>query len=110
MNKYAIIALKAAALVDTGIDPKSAWEISSCEVFAKGSASQKKGCPKNAFLGLYGINTTTKNAVYAVKARERLSQNNTNITPNQLWKIVMAGEQKAHNHQMDVVLALCTRE
>lgn len=104
MNKYAIIAQNAATLVQPGSEPSVAWETASCQVFTPGSASQKKGCPKNAFLGLYG--GTGKNATYAQKALQYLRQNpNTSVTPFELWNIVLTGESKCYNSQMDVVLA-----
>lgn len=105
MNKYSQIALKAAKYVKEGLNPEEAWEKASCEIFEKGSNSQKKGCPKNAFIGLYGINTNSKNAQYAIKALNYLKDNKINdITTKELWDIVGVGI--SHNHQMNVVLAL----
>ena len=62
MNKYAQVALIAAERIKNGMPPRAAWEKASCEVFPKGSDSQAKSCPKNAFLGLYGPTANTKNA------------------------------------------------
>ena len=107
MNKYAQIALLAADLVDKGDDPVAAWEYASCSVLKKGSSSQTKSCPKNTFLGIYGVNTTSKNGMYARKAKEWLDNNpETDITAEKLWEIVMDGEEKKHNSQMEVVLEL----
>ena len=53
MNKYAQVALIAAERIENGMQPRAAWEQASCKIFPKGSASQTKGCPKNAFFGLY---------------------------------------------------------
>lgn len=100
-----MIAVKAARYVKEGYEPLSAWEKASCEIFERGSSLQKKGCPKNAFLGLYG--GKGKNAEYARIAWSYLEANpNEYVTASELWEIVMSGNQKAHNSQMDVVLAL----
>ena len=105
MGKYGEIAVKAARYISGGSEPRPAWEKASCEVFTPGSSSQKKGCPKNAFLGLYG--GKGKNATYAQNALAYLKDNpNINISENELWAIIMSGNQKAHNNQMDVVLSL----
>lgn len=105
MDKYGQIAVKAAKYIQKGKTPRVAWEIASCEIFEPGSSSQVKGCPRNAFIGLYG--GSGKNAEYAQKALAYLkSHPNKYITEFELWGIVMSGEVKAYNHQMDVVLAL----
>lgn len=105
MGKYGEVAVKAARYVNEGSEPFIAWEKASCEVFKPGCSSQKKGCPKNAFLGLYG--GKGKNAAYAQTALTYLKENpGINVTADELWEIVMAGTQKKHNYQMDVVLSL----
>jgi hypothetical protein len=107
MDKYAHVAIIAANYIQNGLSPQQAWEKASCEVFPKGSTSQKKGCPKNAFLGLFEVNTDSVNAIYAMNARKYLAANPTRrVTPGELWKIVMNGRAKRHNSQMNVVLAL----
>lgn len=67
MNKYTQVVLLAAEHIKNGMLPRAAWEQASCEIFPKGSASQVKGCPKNAFLGLYDPTVNTKNAAYAMR-------------------------------------------
>ncbi|MDD2269697.1 MAG: hypothetical protein PHY15_09185 [Eubacteriales bacterium] len=105
MGKYGDVAVKAACYVNEGHTPLIAWNKASCEIFKPGSSSQKKGCPKNAFLGLYGGAGT--NAMYAQKALAYLKSNpNKNVTTYELWANVMSGVQKVHNQQMDVVLSL----
>lgn len=107
MNKYAQTALIAAKYVRNGISPEKAWYKASCEVFKEGSSSQKKGCPKNAFLGLYGINTDSKNAQYALTALSYIREHSfSDINPKELWKIVLSGENKAYNSQMHIVIVL----
>lgn len=107
MNKYAQVALIAAERIENGMQPRAAWEQASCEIFPKGSASQTKGCPKNAFFGLYEPKANTKNGTYAREALAWLRAHpDCKITPSALWKIVLKGETKAYNSQMDVVIAL----
>ena len=107
MNKYAQVALIAAERIKNGMQPRAAWEQASSEIFPKGSASQTKGCPKNAFLGLYDSTANTKNATYAREALAWLRAHpDCKITPSALWKIVLKGEAKAYNSQMDVVIVL----
>lgn len=107
MNKYAKVALIAAERIKNGMQPRTAWEQASCEIFPKGSASQTKGCPKNAFLSLYEPETNTKNGAYAREALAWLRAHpDCEITPSALWKIVLNGEAKAYNSQMDVVIEL----
>ena len=103
-NKYAETAVIAAKYVNAGLPPRSAWEKASCEIFIPNSFSQKKGCPRNAFLGLYG--GTGKNAEYAQKALKILKSGNTNISERDLWQIVTGNSGKAYNSQMHVVKAL----
>ena len=107
MNKYAQVALIAAERIKNGMPPRAAWEKASCEIFPKGSDSLAKSCPKNAFLGLYDPTANTKNATYAREALAWLRAHpDCKITPSALWKIVLKGEAKAYNSQMDVVIAL----
>jgi alcohol dehydrogenase class IV len=105
MGNYGRIAVNAAKNIDKYGSPESAWEKASCEVFAHGCSSQKKCCPKKAFLGLYG--GTGKNAEYAQAAVKYLKEHpGADIKPNELWEIVMNGVKKIHNSQMDVVISL----
>ncbi|MED1724504.1 hypothetical protein P4V06_17235 [Brevibacillus parabrevis] len=66
--------------------PLEAWERASIHIFGAGTASQKKGCPKSAFLGLCeegfvrGIEpgsytTSVDNKAYALQAVEWLKKN-----------------------------------
>ena len=105
MNKYAETALKAAKYIEEGYEPKIAWDKASKEMFAPGSPAQKKGCPKNAFLGLYGI--SSKNAEYSLKGLDYLRKNGVNnIDEKNLWNIITNNTHKAYNSQMHVLLAL----
>lgn len=120
MNKYGQAAIRAVELLSTKelASPKDAWEVSTIEIFGDTSESQSKVCPKNTFLGLCesgkvkGViagkyTKSKKNKEYAIKAVELLKNNM--VYPNNsytLWKEIMNGENKLHNSQMDVVLAL----
>lgn len=106
MNRYALTAIKAAEFISQDIEPRTAWEKASCMYFEPGSAAQKKGCPKNAFLGLYGINPEGKNATYARNAVSYLRKNPMDNSIEHLWAIARGEKQIVHNSQMHVVLAL----
>lgn len=118
-NGYGQAALDAINLVKgkTTNSPIEAWEKATISIFGLGTSSQRKGCPKDAFLGLCqeglvkGIlpdnyTTSVKNKFYAVKAigiikaKPELAND-----PKSLWKTV-AKQPKVHNSQMDVVIAL----
>lgn len=81
MNKYARTAILAAKYVQIGNSPGQAWKKASCEVFAPGSASQKKGCPKNAFIGLYGESDSV-NGQYAQRGLAYLRNTVLKILPH----------------------------
>lgn len=118
-NKYALTALKAAALLQAGLgDPVQAWEQAAWSVFHHNPASRVKGCPKGAFLGLCeaglvkgvrpgAYTQSVKNKAYAVRAVKLLRDRPTLAdSPDSLWAVVLNGQIKAHNSQMDVVTAL----
>ncbi|OMD48466.1 MULTISPECIES: hypothetical protein [Paenibacillus] len=123
MNKYGVVALKAVDLLrmDEQSEPLAAWTVAASEVFRVGSSSQRKGCPKNAFLGLceagmvegiqegYYVNRSTsqKNKGYAIRAVQLLKEKPELADDKvKLWKEVMNGVEMSHNSQMDVVLSL----
>ena len=119
MSKYGDAAVRAvkfyAGLVDS---PQEAWDRATSDVFGGGSSSQKKGCPRNAFLGLCeeGLvrgfskgpyTRSRKNKEYALRALALL-RNRQNLANDagELWRGVLNGQEKQHNSQMDVVIAL----
>ena len=120
MNKYGQAAVKAARMMSAGStsSPQDAWERATSEIFGKGTPSQKKGCPKGAFLGLCeegyvkgvppgNYTNSTKNKRYAIQAVNLLRKDPTlSNDPKSLWALVMQGEPKSHNSQMDVVVSL----
>jgi hypothetical protein len=115
-NKYGDAALNAAGMTDVK-DPRSKWLLSVKEIFPNSLSSQKKGCPRGAFLGLcedglvkgipLGSYTTSRdNKAYAIRAVQLLHSGFSPESASELWKRVMDGRRKVHNSQMDVVLAL----
>lgn len=118
-NKYAKAAVNAVLhFQNNPVNIIQSWQFAAREQFPDQIESQKKGCPKSAFLGLCedgfvkgvpaGNYTRGKlNKSYAVKAVSILKANrDSNINSKELWELVMDGESKTPNSQMDVVLAL----
>ncbi len=122
MNKYGRAAVTAVTLYTSGnvSSPVAAWEIASSELFGAGTAAQKKACPRNAFLGLCAAGlvrgvpkghytSSQDNKRYALEAVKVLQSAPTVTTDAmRLWELVMRGERKRHNSQMNVVIALWT--
>ena len=120
MSKYGTIAVRAAKRVreENGLCPISAWKTSAEDIFPEQKASQEKGCPRNAFLGLAeeglirGVppgryTRSLDNKDYALEAVKLLRISpDLSDDPKQLWECVMHGRNKQHNGQMDVAIAL----
>ncbi|MEK5407682.1 hypothetical protein MKX36_17305 [Paenibacillus sp. FSL W8-0439] len=122
MSKYDQAANKAVELIYQGVtnSPVEAWDIATSELFGKGTWGQKKGCPKNAFLGLceegciegipkglYNTRRKSKNKDYAIKAVKLIKvQPNLLEDIKELWNKVTNNSGISHNHQMDVVKAV----
>jgi len=120
MGKYGTAAIEAVRLYRQGLtkSPQDAWEKATSKIFGWGTSSQRKGCPRNAFLGLCeeglvrGVEPgdytrSQKNKSYAVDAVAILQRYPSLAgNHNRLWSKVLADEHKKHNSQMDVVIAL----
>lgn len=123
MGKYGEAAVKAVNYLKEHkhSDPIKAWNEVTMEMFGEGSSSQKKGCPKNTFLGLCeegllesiprGVYTNSKkNKGYGLKAVRILGEidkdKDKDIHQRVLWKEVIGDQDVKYNSQMDVVLAL----
>lgn len=119
MDKYGRSVVKAVELIRLhNLSPREAWEKATLEVFGGECTGQKKGCPRNAFLGLCeaglieGVEkskytNSQKNKEYALKAVDLLRRGEEGIeSPNMLWKRVIGVDNKSHNSQMNVVIAL----
>ena len=116
-NKYGEVAIK---VVKAKGNPKDNWLKEVQKAFFDSESSQKKSCPKSAFLGLCeegfikGISKgkytrSVDNKTYAIKAIDILTSNpKTTYTPNELWEKVKTelSIEIPHNSQMDVVLGL----
>ena len=118
MSNYGELAKLAASYARQGTRPADAWGKSAREIFPTQKASREKPCPKCAFLGLAeeglvqgvppGNYTKSRdNKRYALMAVKALRTDPDLVNDaKRLWEIVMAGEEKQHNEQMCVVLAL----
>lgn len=120
MNKYALAALNAVQLVHTmQALPSNAWNLATNEIFGEGTAGQKKGCPRNAFLGLceegliqgiqpgvYNNKPNSSNKNYAIKAVELLKTNPSLSKDKMILWTNVVNTPKKHNSQMDIVIAL----
>lgn len=116
------VALEALTNISSqGVAPPTAWELAAQKIFSPNSTCIKKSCPKNAFLGLCeegllrGVEKrkytrSNLNKAYAVKAVEILKEKQNQYKPKELWIEVLSRRgddvKKAHNSQMDVVVAL----
>ena len=119
---YANVALAAVKLaVEKKKSVDEAWRLAAEMTFPDKIESQKKGCPKNAFLGLCGMGKvkgikegdytrSEDNKLYALTALDILAANrNQHFAPTELWRAVLKKlniKTKTHNSQMNVVLAL----
>ena len=108
INNYEILKEK---------DIKNIWE-ESCIEYGKKDSIVKKGCPKNAFIGILkelNLNIQweekeSKNAYYSRIGINILKNNrDKKYTKQELWKEILKElkiEKKSHNGQVDVILAL----
>jgi len=118
-GKYGLVALNAVNKLNNikKMDPCNAWDEAAEFVFPTQLSSRKKGCPRSTFLGLCeegkvkgvqpGNYTSSKaNKSYANDAAGLL-QNSPELTTKELWcRVISDVEPKAHNSQMNVVIAL----
>jgi len=125
MGKYGQAAVDAVVLLKNGktTDPEDAWQKVTIVIFGRGTSSQIKSCPKDAFLGLcdaglikgvspQGNTTSVDNKAYAVTGAQLLQTNPglSSLGATHLWSRVMRQLTKPitkiHNQQMDVVKTL----
>ena len=115
-NRYGEAAL-IAARDSAGTSPAKRWQSAMERVYPTSVSAQKKGCPRGAFLGLCeeglvkgipaGNYTVSKdNKAYAVRAAELLIEGKQKWSISELWRAVADDPERAHNSQMDIVLAL----
>ena len=117
-NRYgeaALIAAREAA--SPKISPAVRWESAMAKLYPTSPSARKKGCPRGAFLGLCeeglvkdippGNYTASKaNKAYAVRAAALLTEGTQSWSRSALWQVVTDDPEKAHNSQMDIVMAL----
>jgi hypothetical protein len=119
LNKYGEAALNARNLFTRGQanSPQDAWETATITIFGVATSGQKKGCPKETFLGLCemglinGISMgkytrSKKNKNYAIRAVSFLKNDPAASSDGKTLWVKVAGSNKVHNSQMDVVIAL----
>lgn len=95
MNKYGTVALRAVELIrmDEQSEPLATWNTVAPEVFGVGSSSQRKVCPRDAFLRLCEkglirsvasekniLKPNNKNKAYAVEAIKLLIINPVRVS------------------------------
>jgi hypothetical protein len=95
--------------------PAKRWQEAVKKLYPTSPIGQKKGAPRNAFVGLcehglvQGIQAaegrSSPDKAAAIKAVELLRAG-SHKTVTQLWAAVNEDDGKPHNSQMDVVLAL----
>lgn len=99
------------------INPIARWENAMEKLYPTSPAARKKGSPRGAYLGLCeeglvkGIpaghyKASRDNKAYAVRAVALLTEGTQHRSTSALWRAVTNGAEKAHNSQMDIVLAL----
>jgi hypothetical protein len=120
MSCYGEAAIKAVELFRARQvkSPALAWEVAINGIPNLASSTRKKGCPKEAFLGLCeeglvsGIprgsyTDSQENKQYALDAITILKQHPERVpSAKGLWRQVTRGTAKDHNQQMDVVISL----
>src|SRR4051812_7017935 len=114
MGKYGDIAVEATRAVQAGSarSPVDAWQAAAERTFSGQIASQKKGCPKGAYLGLceegwvVGVprgrySAGVDNKAYAVAGVQLLIHEPELVEAGaaELWRRVMGGRRKTPNSQ-----------
>jgi hypothetical protein len=117
-NRYGEAALMVARqAASTGIHPVEQWESAMEMLYPTSPIARKKGSPRGAFLGLCeeglvkGIPAgnyaaSKKNKDYAVRAVALLEEGTQSWSVGALWRAVTDDPEKAHNGQLDIVMAL----
>ncbi len=127
MGQYGDVAVAAARACAAGVvqNPRRAWQ-TAVERATRSATSRRKGCPRDAFLGLCGEGMVTgigageylqptawKNKQYAVNIAQWLlsREDAAAVDADQLWNVARRGvEDPAENQngQLDVVVSLHT--
>lgn len=127
MDKYSKSALNAVQYIleDRAQSPVEAWYIATGEQFGEGSWGQKKGCPRNAFLGIceeglikgvkagrYNKKEHSLNKQYAINTIKLLKEDSTYLERDnkEIWRIVTNGKDIKSNYQVEMVKALWEKD
>jgi len=117
-NRYGEAALMATREgFSAGISPVARWESAMQRLYPSSPTAQRKSCPRGAYLGLCeeglvkGIpaghyTASQDNKDYAVRAAALLAEGKQSWSVSALWRAVTNDPERAHNNQMDIVLAL----
>jgi hypothetical protein len=117
-NRYGEAALMAVRQrPSAGVNPVARWESAVATLYPTSPAARKKGSPRGAFLGLCEAGlvrdipaghyaASAENKSYAVRAVTLLTERKQNWSTSTLWRAVENDPERAHNGQMDIVLAL----
>jgi hypothetical protein len=120
VSKYGEAAVAAAQMVSLGRvkHAPDAWDAAVKQIFPGRLTSQRKSCPRSAFLGLCelglvkgvpsGSYTKSRlNKQYAIDAVKVLRSRPMLVKePNEIWRLVIGPAEKIENAQMNVVIAL----
>ncbi len=118
MRKSGKVALRAISNVHRGLRPDLAWDQAWSDEDRPGRKTQRKYCPRGAFLGLvdaglligadpggYARRLKTSHLL-AIAGVQLLRQDSSLASdPDSMWQLLKT-EQSTHNGQMDVVAAL----
>jgi hypothetical protein len=117
-NRYGEAALMATQEgFSAGISPVARWEWAMQRLYPSSPTARRRSCSRGAFLGLCeeglvkgipaGHYTASKdNKAYAVRAAALLTEGKQSWSTSALWRAVTTDPERAHNNQMDIVLAL----
>ena len=117
-NRYGEAALMATREVSSAdISPVDRWESAMQRLYPSSPTARRMSCPRGAYLGLCeeglvkgippGRYTASKdNKAYAVRAAALLAEGKQSWSTSALWRAVTNDPERAHNSQMDIVLAL----
>ena len=121
LDVFGKIAVTAAEDASRGKSPREAWALAAECVAPNSKSMQKKGCPRDTFLGLcsHGLirgvpaknyTRSIKNTSYGLEAVKILKTDSSFLIDRRaLWRAVIGEEKKEENGQMSVVIALFGR-